>query len=146
MQENRQTTPKISQPSTPKTSETHMDGCIDIAPMQENEQITPTASQCKNIKKHVALAEINTNTEESADVEGNTGEKPKRRKRNNKTKEKKNEETGVILDLAEFDEAQKTTIAEEMRRDLKKIVENNIKIEKSMEIMQRSMKEMIEKE
>ena len=94
----------------------------------------------------MALAKIKTNTEESADVEGNTGEKPKRRKRNSKTKEKKNEETGVILDLAEFDEAQKTTIAEEMRRDLKKIVENNMKIEKSMEIMQRSMKEMIEKE
>ena len=91
-------------------------------------------------------AQKSTIAEESADVEGNTGEKPKRRKRNSKTKEKKNEETGVILDLAEFDEAQKTTIAEEMRRDLKKIVENNMKIEKSMEIMQRSMKEMIEKE
>ena len=45
-------------------------------------------------------------------------ETPKK-KRKSKPPKDKNAATGIILDLAEFDEAQKTTVADETYKDLK---------------------------
>ena len=79
---------------------------------EQEERPTPKAT-----KKCTALADIDTNIEPA-------GEKPRKRKnRGNKEKESNTpQETGVILQLEEFDEEQKTTQANEMCKDLKLIV------------------------
>ena len=114
---------------------------------QESE---PTAEQelrptPKTTKKRAALADIDTNIE-PADKEA--GEKPRKKKnRGSKEKEHKTpEETGVILQLEEFDEQQKTTQGDEMCKDLKLIVNTVTKMEQSMQVFQKSCQEVMEKE
>ena len=64
----------------------------------------------------MALGDVDTNVERGA-------KQPKRKKRTNQKAKHKQEPTGVILDLAEFDvEAQKTT-KEEMCKDLKLLLQ-----------------------
>lgn len=104
---------------------------------QESE---PTAEQeaCptpKTTKKRAALAYIDTNIE-PADKEA--GEKPKKKK-NRGSKQKENkvpEETGVILQLEEFDEQQKMTQADEMCKYLKFIVNTFSKMKRTMQAFQ----------
>ena len=108
----------------------------------ENE---PTAEQeerptPKTTKKRTALAEIDTNIEPA-------GEKPRKRKnKGNKEKESNTpQETGVILQLEEFDEEQKTTQADEMCKDLKLIVNTVTKMEQSMQAFQKGCQEVMAK-
>ena len=112
----------------------------------------PTAEQearptPKTTKKRTALADIDTNIE-PADKEA--GEKLRKKKnRGNKEKESNTpQETGVILQLEEFDEEQKTTQADEICKDLKLIVKTVTKVEQrffEMQAFQKNCQEMMEK-
>ena len=102
---------------------------------------TPTP---KTTKKCAALADIDTNIEPA---DKKVREKPRNKKnRGSKKKENKTpEETGVILQLEEFDKQQKTTQADEMCKDLKLIVNTVTKMEQSMQAFQKRCQEVIEK-
>ena len=94
---------------------------------EQEARLTP-----KTTKKRAALADINTIIE-PADKEA--GEKPRKKNRGSKEKENKTpEETGVILQLEEFDEQQKTTQADEMCQDLKLIVNKDRAVNASISI------------
>ena len=54
-------------------------------------------------------------------------ETPKKKRKSKQGKDK-NAATGTILDLAQFDEAQKTTVADETRKHLKLIVQTVSKV------------------
>ena len=102
---------------------------------EQEERPTPKAT-----KKCTALADIDTNIEPA-------GEKPRKRKnRGNKEKESNTpQKTGVILQLEEFDEEQKTTQADEMCKDSKLIVNTVTKMEQSMQAFQKGCQEVMAK-
>ena len=120
-----------------------IDGNFEFPQESEPTAVQEARPTPKTTKKRAALADINTIIE-PADKEA--GEKPRKKNRGSKEKENKTtEETGVILQLEEFDVQQKTTQADEMCKDLKLIVNTVTKMEQSMQVFQKSCQELMEK-
>ena len=120
-----------------------IDGNFEFPQESEPTAVQEARPTPKTTKKRAALADINTIIE-PADKEA--GEKPRKKNRGSKEKENKTpEETGVILQLENFDVQQKTTQADEMCKDLKLIVNTVTKMEQSMQVFQKSCQEAMEK-
>ena len=96
-------------------------GLLDI-PDQASKEPSPVPPPTpRTSKKRVALGDVDTNIEREA-------KQPKRKKRTTQKTKDKQDPTGVILDLAEFDEAQTTTKEEEMCKDLKLLLQTMTKV------------------
>ena len=97
---------------------------LEVPDLASQEPSPVRASTPRTSKKRAALGDVDTNVERKAT-------QPKRKK---KTNEKQQKPSGVILDVAEFDEQQSTTREEEMCKDLKRIVHTVTKMEKQVHI------------
>ena len=95
---------------------------LEVPDLASQEPSPVRASTPRTSKKRAALGDVDTNVERKAT-------QPKRKK---KTNEKQQKPSGVILDVAEFDEQQSTTREEEMCKDLKRIVHTVTKMEKQV--------------
>ena len=117
-------------------------GLLDISDIicEEIPAVPPPTT--KATKKRVALADVDTNVSEdevnhqakkkttTSAVEGTEKQQKKKKTASKKTAA---EPTGVILHFAEFDqEAQKTTLMDEMCKDVKRVLQTVVKMESTI--------------
>lgn len=112
----------------------------------------------KASKKRVALADLDTNVVEDQSNQQLKKRKKKtdtnavdsdkqQRKKNTSSKKALAEPTGLILDLAEFDmAAQKTTIMDEMCKDVKLLLQTVLKMSSTVESLKKDMGDLAQRQ
>ena len=128
-------------------------GLLDIPDIicEETPSVPPPTTKAS---KHVALADVDINVVEdevnhqvkkkkkkttTSAVEGKEKQQKKKKTASKKTPA---EPTGVILDFAEFDhEAQKTTLMDEMCKDVKRVLQTVVKMESTITDLQAQIRE-----
>ena len=129
----------VSEDSTPNTTRKRMPLADIDTNVEDFHQESPGPAPSKggkreapkNRKKRATLVE---EVPQDADT-------PKKKKRKSKQSKHKGEATGTILDLAEFDEAQKTTVVDETCKGLKLIVQRMAKLAIAVDDMKEIMVE-----
>ncbi len=100
---------------TPKTTRKRVPlADIDANTEESHRQESPVPAQAKAGKQPTSKANKKCVAVEEVPLDIVTPEKKKR-----KSKKSKTEATGTILDVIEFDEGQKTTVADEICKDLR---------------------------
>ena len=112
-----------------------LDGFLEVPDFASREPSPVPSLTPRTSKKRAALGNVDTNVEREA-------EQPKRKK---KTSEKQQKPSGVILDIAEFDEQQKNTREDETCKDHKRIVHTVTKMEKHVAALDKKIEELTQK-